>query len=168
MSFAHSRRPIGRRFFVGVLVATLAGCGGGPNVYPVSGSVRLKGKPLAGATVTFAPVGEGRAAVATTEPDGTFRLNTNLPGGSGGSGALPGDYKVTVSKFVPPDGMTEAEYEKKAAADAAKRESGAYNPDVSLPAKVETVPPGYSDGAKTKLKAAVTSGGPNEFSFDIP
>jgi hypothetical protein len=129
----------------------------------------MKGKPLPGATVTFAPTAPGgRPAVAITGEDGRFTLTTHLPDKRSGAGAMPGDYKVTISKFVPPDGMSEDAYAAKAAADAAAREKGGYNPNETLPGKVEGVPPAFSAADKTKLTATVSASGPNEFTFDIP
>ena len=51
-------------------VVPLVGCGskavGVDGTVPVQGTVKLKGSPLAGATVTFAPSGSGRSASAVT------------------------------------------------------------------------------------------------------
>jgi len=54
----------------------------------------LDGKPFAGATITLMPVeGNGRSASGLSEQDGSFRLTTYRPD----DGALPGEYKVTVT-----------------------------------------------------------------------
>ena len=63
--------------------------------YPVTGTVTLKGKPLAGAAVTFVPTGnEGEAASAITDSEGKYALTT----WRAGDGARPGEYRVKVSK----------------------------------------------------------------------
>jgi len=77
------------------LVCGAAGCGGKDKPIPVEGVVLLDDQPLAGATVTFAPLAEeGVPATGRTGQDGKFTLAT----GDGRSGALPGEYKVMVSK----------------------------------------------------------------------
>jgi hypothetical protein len=76
-----------------------AGCGGPLKTVKVEGIVTLDGKPLPAATVTFVPVGDGRAASGRSENDGSFRLTTYRTD----DGALPGDYKVTVVVEKPVD-----------------------------------------------------------------
>jgi hypothetical protein len=68
-------------------------------VYPVTGTVTLNGKPLAGAAIAWHPVGSQTApASGTTGNDGTFNLTTYQKN----DGAAPGKYKVTIS--FPKDG----------------------------------------------------------------
>ncbi|MBA4065336.1 MAG: hypothetical protein C0501_16820 [Isosphaera sp.] len=150
-----------------VLLTAAAGCGGGPEYAPVSGTVTLRKQPLAGATVVFSPDGAAgaRPATAVTGADGTFKLQTNLPGGVTKDGAVVGAYKVTVSKFVPPKGMTEAEYAKKVAAQDGTKP---HSPDSDLPPRVEAVPKEFSDLAVTSVTVTVTAAGPNEVRIDIP
>lgn len=62
---------------------------------PVTGSVELDGKPVAGATVIFKPDAQGRAASGTTDAEGKFKLTTEV----NGDGALPGSYRVAVTKY---------------------------------------------------------------------
>ena len=85
----------GRRFAVWlpVLVLTQAGCG--PTV-TVKGVVTLDGNPLPGATVLFVPEagGAGRPASGLSDDAGHFRLTTYRPG----DGAVPGTYRVVVTK----------------------------------------------------------------------
>ena len=76
---------------IGLLIA---GCGrAGPPIAPVSGTVRMNGKPLTEGNVCFASA-EGFAASAPVKPDGTFRLGSQY-----GKGIPLGTYRVTV---VPP------------------------------------------------------------------
>lgn len=74
--------------------AFIVGCGGGPNLAPVSGTVTVNGKPLPAAGVTFTPNGGGRPAWATTDGQGRFALTTH----KGGDGALVGDHAVTIAE----------------------------------------------------------------------
>jgi hypothetical protein len=61
-----------------LLLAALLGCGGDGNVAPVSGTVKLNGKPVAGVEVMFQPVASegvnvpGAAAVGVTDTEGRF------------------------------------------------------------------------------------------------
>lgn len=66
---------------------------GGPVLLPVAGEVKIDGEPLAGAAVVFQPVTEGPQACGVTDPSGQFQLVTGSR-----SGAIPGTYRVTVSK----------------------------------------------------------------------
>ena len=84
--------------FVFLLLVAFVGCGdSNPPTYKVTGVVTLEGKPVEGATVTFTPSGgsEQKPAVGTSGADGKYSLTTF----TGGDGALPGSYKVTVSKI---------------------------------------------------------------------
>lgn len=61
---------------VAVFGAPLSGCSKGdyPPLGSVTGTVTLDGKPLANATVTFQPVGPGRASTGTTDDQGWYEL----------------------------------------------------------------------------------------------
>ena len=75
----------------------LTGCSNSdkPPTYAVTGTVTLRGQPLAGAAVTFVPTGQdGEAASAITDADGKYELTT----WDAGDGARPGQYRVKVSK----------------------------------------------------------------------
>ena len=79
-----------------MLVAAIAGCGDGPRLVPVAGSVTLDGKPLEGATLSFMPesgTGVSTPGTDVTGPDGNFTMTYN-----GRSGLAPGKYKVLISK----------------------------------------------------------------------
>src|SRR5262245_14895026 len=95
--------PPGRLFRLAgfmLLVLTTAGCGGKYKPVPVSGVVTLDGKPVEGATVFFYAVGdarEGRPAQGSTNKDGEFNLSTL----GTNDGALRGEYKVVIHKYVP-------------------------------------------------------------------
>ena len=55
-----------------LVLATLLGCSdsGFPKTYKVSGTVKLGGKPVDGALVTFQPSGDGKSAVGSTNDMG--------------------------------------------------------------------------------------------------
>jgi hypothetical protein len=78
-----------------------SGCGSGPNlkpVYPVDGSLFVRGKPAAGAVLTFhpLPLETGRPTAlrsrGTVSEDGSFRLTTY----NTDDGGPEGEYVVTV------------------------------------------------------------------------
>jgi hypothetical protein len=84
-------------------IAMLAsiGCGSGgshlPKTVPASGTVTLDGKPVDGAQVVFVPAGDGATgAFGTTNASGHFSLRSY----DEKDGAIPGTYKVQVSKTI--------------------------------------------------------------------
>jgi hypothetical protein len=92
---------ISRRIYPALLplaCALFVGCGSG--TAPVSGRITLNGKPLARASVTFAPIaarGEkepGPSSAAITDADGRYSLKLI---GQSGSGAMVGKHKVMVA-----------------------------------------------------------------------
>jgi Domain of unknown function (DUF6795) len=86
-----------RVLFVAMLATfgvALSGCGPKyPETFPVTGTVTLDGKPVAGAAVVFTPE-EGQQATGTTDDSGRFELSTFQLA----DGALPGTHRVTVAK----------------------------------------------------------------------
>lgn len=83
-----------------LLVCMASGCGGKYKPVPVRGVVTLDGKPVEAATVYFYAVGdakEGRLAQGITDKHGEFYLSTMRER----DGALPGEYKVVIHKYVP-------------------------------------------------------------------
>lgn len=79
------------------LVALSCGCGRkGPRPVPVSGTVTVDGKPLAGGAITVAPE-KGRAAGGRIGPDGRFELSSWQPG----DGVAPGTHRVEVIASKP-------------------------------------------------------------------
>jgi hypothetical protein len=82
-----------------VWIVTAAGCSGSkrPPTYPVTGTVTMKGQPLADATVVFVPA-EGathEAASGTTDAAGQYKLGTF----AGDDGAQEGEYRIKVAKY---------------------------------------------------------------------
>ncbi len=86
-------------FLAPLLFTLLAGCGSSKTA-PVSGRVTLNGKPLAKASVTFAPVGgtsaeePGPSSAAITDSDGRYTLRLI---GQDGRGAVIGKHKVRIA-----------------------------------------------------------------------
>lgn len=140
-------------------LAVTCGCGGGPpepklaDPIKVQGTISLDDKPLASAIVYFVPDGGknmGNGATGITNANGVYELVTTS-GARKKSGAIPGNYKVTVSRLVRNDGTTVV--------------PDAGTPPANLGA-VESIPSRYSDVMQTELKANVSSGsGPLDFSI---
>jgi hypothetical protein len=118
-----------------------AGCGKGSGATPLSGTVKLDGRPLANATVQFiAQNPGGRDALGCTDAKGVFCLSTLKTG----DGAFPGRYKVVVQPVTPADaGVATAPPWAKtrpAAAEVQKPKCPAI-----------TIPPRYSEPGQTVL-----------------
>lgn len=99
----YSARGILVLFSVVALTVWTSGCGGGrPKLIQATGTVKLDGKPLAGAIVSFQPVaaeagGFQRPSSAVTDSEGKF-----TPGTFGEKDGLPaGKYRVAVQKREP-------------------------------------------------------------------
>jgi hypothetical protein len=83
----------------GVLLLCLLGCSSGaadaPALYPVTGTLKVGGKPLADVSVQLAPVdakSKARPGIGNTDAEGKFTIRTN-----GDKGAVSGKYKVVLS-----------------------------------------------------------------------
>lgn len=131
-----------------LVVAILAslvptGCGrSGPKMAGVSGTVTYQGKPVPKGTITFqSDDPNGRNAVGSIDPDGSYTLQTEKPG----DGALPGDYRVAIS--------------------ARDDEVLDYIPPKPIPPK-RLVPEKYENPDTSGLKATVKSGR-NDIPFDL-
>jgi len=139
----------------------IVGCGqgGGPTTYATSGTVTFDGKPVEGAQVTFMAPGAPRAAVATTDAQGKYRLTTFKPS----DGAVAGTHAVTIAKT-----------ETNAQAMSAAKPDAAYGQAMKQaasgkkqPSQAGGIPGKYSDPKLGGLQANVTKEGPNQFDFDL-
>jgi Domain of unknown function (DUF6795) len=84
---------------IGLSAALGCGSAGGklPKTVPASGVVTLDGKPVDGAQVVIVPAGEGKTgADGVTDASGHFSLRAYREK----DGAIPGEYKVQVSKTI--------------------------------------------------------------------
>lgn len=148
----------------------LSGCGGSrfPKTYKVSGTVTQGGKPVDGALVTFLSTEGGKSAIGSTNANGEFKLSTFGPS----DGALPGSYKVTITKSsAPPPAASPAlqpgviasgdigeDYAPPAGNVGTQGGGGA--PKNSLPAK-------YASDSTSGLIATVMEHHTNKFDFDL-
>jgi hypothetical protein len=138
---------VGRRIGFIVAVAAMlaaAGCGGGPTMGRVSGTVSAGGKPLDAGTVTFiATDGQRPNATGAIQPGGSYKLQTAEPG----DGAVVGDYQVAISDV----------------------DSSTYNnalPGAPVAKPKSAIPSTYQDAKTSGLTARVERGN-NKFDFDL-
>ena len=83
-----------RFFLAGVILAMIPGCSGEePATYPVSGTVHLDGKPLAGVSVMLQP-DVGSFGYGVTDENGAFVVSTFEVG----DGAIPGKHGIIVTR----------------------------------------------------------------------
>ena len=90
------------RLLLGFALVLGLGCGSG-KFAPVSGTVTMNGKPLAGALVIFSPIAKGGSIDAgpgssgKTNDKGEYTLTSDM----GRTGALVGKHRVSVSLMNP-------------------------------------------------------------------
>jgi hypothetical protein len=174
-----SRRPAWQRAVEWVLVSLTLAAGEGcqqsnlPHVVPVTGTVRYQGQPLEGATLVFSiqhgKLASGELAYGTTDAQGRFTLSTHVAGKTTLAGACLGEHRVTISKFIPPNGLSEEAYrQKQQEYDQLTASQGFLGAQAAaVPPKVESLPPQYSDSQQTTLSASVQPKGKNDFTFDL-
>ena len=160
-----SRHNSGCRMLLILLLGTTFGCSQRvdlPDFYrdlvPVTGVILQNKQPLAGAIVTFYPIGEQaeRPAYGETDQDGKFRLMTPIRGLSPdrSQGAIPGTYRILVSKYLMPDGSP-----------LTKEISHA---DAELQGAKESIPAKYNDQMNSTLSAEVQAeAAENHFEFAL-
>lgn len=138
-------------------IALVAGCGGPPPIYPITGKVTLGGKPYERLLVYFRPtkgeINSFNLGVGETDKNGELKLSS-----SGGQGVAAGEYRVTFScVYLKSNGRTVSSSEKPDDAGGSV-------------VKVERVKPPY-DAATSQDNSPVTftvKKGENKFDFDIP
>jgi hypothetical protein len=138
------------QWLVGGLVVLALGCGQSKKLAPVSGVVKLNGKPLAGAIVGFEPEvndnGPLQAPTTSggkTDENGAYTLETT----TGEKGALVGKHKVKISLY-----KTQQDPES----DSRKR---------SGPMQVDKLPTRYN--TKSELTIDVPPEGKTDANFDL-
>jgi hypothetical protein len=136
-----------RRFALVAAAALMLGCGGGEKIAPVSGTVKLDGKPLANAQVTFQPTGSasnpkaGVGSYGTTDANGNYSLKTSDTDNK--SGAVVGTHRVAIQ--------------------IKQGETDDRDPKLRPPPKV--LPPKYN--LNTELEFKVPPSGSSAANFDL-
>ncbi|TWT93429.1 hypothetical protein Pla108_39230 [Botrimarina colliarenosi] len=88
--------------FLAALILLMAGCGGGPPMGKVSGTVSLDGKPMSFGTVMMQHVEGGQPSRGEIQPDGTFVMSTFHPE----DGARVGENRIRVTAYSTQDPRT--------------------------------------------------------------
>jgi hypothetical protein len=140
-----------------LILVAVAAAGCGSKLVKVEGTVTLDGQPVQGATVIFFSESGGPQANGLTDDDGKFKLTTF----NTGDGAIPGSYKVTVSKQQVKTETTVGV--KPDDPDSMHKAIGGFIGQdartASKKAQQSTLPADYADQTKTPLKYQVPTGG---------
>lgn len=156
------------------LTAASFGCGQSadpdrPETFPITGTVMYNGAPIEGASVSFVPMGEGtggegKGAAGFTNASGQYTLTTF----KAGDGAVPGQYRVKITKLTQPPAP--------AAAPATPSGSGVeveagYEPgaeDAPEAAPTNLLPAKYADPNTSGLMVEVKAGEnpPQDFTLE--
>ena len=147
---------LGSWIAIASFLLTAIGCGDGPRLVSVKGTVTIGGsEPFANGTIRFTPKESAKQLVgasAKTDDDGKYQLMHF----SQRKGAQPGDYNVSFSLIKLPDGSPlpdqEGEMEKKSPLELGG---------------TEFVPTEYANFNSSKNPTKVPSAG-GTFDFDIP
>jgi hypothetical protein len=149
---------------------------------PATGQLLYEGKPLEDAWVVFLdPLRDGKGAIAITDAEGKFTLQTHYAGNTFVTGAIPSDYLVLVGKSRPIDPWAIPNDRRPTAAEIKKaRELKDGDPEAlaefmrqfrSLrhlePASNTLIPWKYALPEESGLTASVEKGEENHFVFSI-
>lgn len=170
-----------KHLFAALLIAVAAaGCGkkgSGIATYPVTGKVTYKGKPVAGASISYASKNpDAPKAGATTNSDGEFSLSTYVSPTEVLKGAPAGDYQVVIVKQVSPVKSDEGKVDLANATMEQRQEhmrkqwaaQQQRSPENKTPPKPKSeIPEKYSTIEKTDLKATVVSGTNDPVEFKL-
>lgn len=124
-------------------IPVLLGCGGGTKFKTetqlVEGVIEMDGSPIANATITLIPKGEGELASGFSNDQGKFTVNSLY--GAPGQGAMAGEYGVTVSQV-----------------EVSTIPSKSGDPTEAKTVSKELLPAIYQDKEKTPLSVAIQKG----------
>jgi hypothetical protein len=132
-------------------LAAVLGCGGQVKLVPVTGVVKLDGKPVDGVRVYFWPKDQSaktfvnQFAIGFSDKAGKFSLR-----GTNGDGIEAGEYRVTFARPMTGVGKATAKPNQKGEEVGAK----------------ETLPPDLTELSRTKHTASVSEAS-HDFTFDL-
>lgn len=150
------------------LCMLLCGCSGRSGedrkpVYKVTGTVKLGGAPVTGASVTFVSKDKQPVAYGRTNDTGAFELMTYDPG----DGAAAGMYAVLVTKYLG-KAANASNINAAHGADPTKNYDSVSGHDAKVPQTTDNVISAqYADVATTPLTATVKADGENKFDLEL-
>lgn len=151
---------VGGTLVVALALGCVAGCGGGgkpasgPKTYPVTGTVTQGGKPVEGATLLFVSTAGKSSATGKTDSSGRYTLTTT----KFGDGAVPGQYKVAITKFD--SGGTDA-------VDMSDPNYAPPDPNKPAPVAKNLLPEKYASPDTSGLTATVKESSDNKIDFTV-
>ncbi len=144
------------------IFAVCLGCSSdaNPPTFPVSGVVKLAGKPVEGATIVFTPISkDAEGATGKSDSAGAYSMTTYV----NSDGVRPGEYMIKVFKFeslAPPPSESSPDFDPNA-----ELEDEGYDPDkVDTRAAKNLLPKKYASEVTSGLKIEVKEAG---MTFDI-
>lgn len=160
-------------FFAIPVVAFLCGCSTEdewtkslPATVDATGYVTLDGEPVEGASIVFAPAdGKTHAAKALSDSSGYFSLDA-FPSKTG---AVPGDYKILVTKTMETKGGTPPPDSPAAKlSESAMKEGMAHAQEDSEEVHwVNVLPKKYNNPNTSGLKATIPEGGTSDLNLEL-
>jgi hypothetical protein len=149
---------------LGAGLALTVGCGGGkgPKLAPVSGQVKVDGKPYPNAYVTYQPRATkdnpdpGRGSVGITDADGRFTLMYE----GGKPGAVVGKHIIRITSVQPADDPSRfKDTEETGSPDGIVRDpaAGKFRPEI--------IPPDWNTESQREVE--VPPGGTDKANFEI-
>lgn len=153
-----------------LMLVFMLGCSGasGPAalpLYPVTGTAKLDGKPLADTTIALMPVDtatRAKPAMAITDKEGNFKLATN-----GDRGAAAGAYKVVLGGAGADEGPKRELTPQEQAQEVMKKQGDLVKNQGRPVAKKYKFPAAWADAKTSPKTFDVTEKGPNVLNIDI-
>ena len=158
--------------FTAIIVLVLTGCSNSDSRYSaVTGTITYNGEPVEGAAVNFQALApDGESASGMTDLNGGFAL-TSIYAIDGGRGALPGEYRVIITKYErsTPDPDQEAYDWGEIDYSTLLSRRGSRSPASSSSGRQpkSLIPMKYTSPATSDLKATVVPGRNSPFVFDL-
>ncbi len=151
-------------FFACCLMMSFVGCSvddGLPRTVNASGVVTLDGEPIDGASIVFAEASGVHSAQGLSDSKGRFSLDAF----EAKKGAVPGSYKITVSKTVTVERSVNQKQMKALAEDAQHAaDGGGETANVSW---VNDLPQRYAGFVTSGLEATVPEDGTSELKIEL-
>ncbi len=123
-----------------------------PDTASVTGTVTYNGEAVEGATVSFSPAeAGGQGAIGKTDAQGSFTVQTQW----GAEGAVPGSYKVSITKS---EGHVTSDEDM---------ETAQIGEDAAAAPVADALPAKYGSAGTSELTADVTADGENNFTFEL-